>query len=114
MHEATLLWHVTLTVAGDDQETSAVHEALVRLQSERPFMHSLRYSEGRAEIRYWEEGEDMLDAASLALRMWSEHRVSAALPNWKVVGLEVVERETFQSRNIDTRFAPADVKPRRF
>ena len=34
----------------------------------------------------------MLDVASLALRLWNEHRESAGLPRWEVVGLEVVER----------------------
>jgi hypothetical protein len=34
----------------------------------------------------------MLDVASLALRLWTEHRESAGLPSWEVVGLEVVEK----------------------
>lgn len=114
MDDAMLLWHVTLTVAGEPQDPSSVHQALVRLQAERPFMHSLRYDEERAEICYWDEGEDMLDAASLALRIWSEHRLSAGLPDWKVVGLEVVERDTFQSRLLTVPVAGADAQPRPF
>ena len=45
-----------------------------------------------------EEGEEMIDAASLALRMWNEHRLTAALPPWRVVGLEVIDRDTYQAR----------------
>ena len=52
---------------------------LDRLQHERPFLHSLRYDDDRAELSYWEEGEEMVDAASLALRLWNEHRESAEL-----------------------------------
>ncbi len=92
------LWHVTVTVAGDGHDPEVVREAMTRLLDERPFLHALRFSGDRAEIRYWEEAPDMLDAASLALRLWDEHRESAALPCWEVVGLEVVEREAFQRR----------------
>jgi hypothetical protein len=92
------LWHVTVTVAGAPHEPDVVRAAMVRLSEERPFLHALRYSGARAEIRYWEEANDMLDAASLALRVWSEHRETAGLPRWEVVGLEVLEREAFQRR----------------
>ena len=108
------LWHVTVTVAGDRQPLSTVHSALRRLQRERPFLHSLRYDENRAEVAYWEEGEEMVDAASLALRLWNEHRDSADLPRWVVVGLEVVEQQTYQSRQLVTPLARADATPRRF
>ena len=56
----------------------------------------------------------MVDAASLALRLWNEHRESAELPPWKVVGLEVIEQETYQSRHVVTPLARADAAPRRF
>lgn len=108
----TLLWHVTVTVGGPPQDFSETHAALLRLRTERPFVHSLRYDETRAEIMYWEEGDTMLDAASLALRMWSEHRDSAQLPDWTVLGLEVVERETFQLRGSSPPLAFSDVVPR--
>jgi hypothetical protein len=108
------LWHVTVTVAGEPKPLTDTHEALTRLQRERPFLSSLRYDEARAEISYWEEGEEMVDAASLALRLWNEHRVSADLPAWKVVGLEVVEQETYQARHLVTPLAQAETIPRRF
>ena len=108
------LWHVTVTVAGEPQSLTDVHQALDRLRHERPFLLSTRYDEDRAELSYWEEGEEMVDAASLALRLWNEHRESAELPPWKVVGLEVIEQETYQSRHVVTPLARADSAPRRF
>jgi len=92
------LWHVTLTVSGRVHDGDSVRSALQRLSDERPFMHSLRYRPSRAELQYWEEAEGMLDAASLALRLWSEHRDSCGLPEWEVVGLEVLERDTLHQR----------------
>jgi hypothetical protein len=105
---------VTVTVSGDPQPVSNVHDALSRLQHQQPFLHSIRYDEDKAEIAYWEEGEEMVDAASLALRLWNEHRGSAELPPWKVVGLEVVEQETYQSRPLSSPLSQADTTPRRF
>ena len=80
LSEPFRLWHVTVTVAGDDVEPLIVRNALRRLNDQRPFLHSLKYSGGRAEIQYWEEAESLLDASSLALRVWNEHRASAGLP----------------------------------
>jgi hypothetical protein len=112
--DSSRLWHVTVTVAGVVFPLTELHDALQRLQSERPFIHSLRYDADRVELSYWEEGEEMIDAASLALRLWNEHRLSAGLPPWKVVGLEVIDRETYQARNVATPVAHVDAVPRRF
>ncbi|MBA2697307.1 MAG: hypothetical protein H0U61_00855 [Nocardioidaceae bacterium] len=114
MEQPVHLWHVIVTVGGETQCSSKLHDALRALQAERPFIHSVRYDEGRAELQYWEEAEEMVDAASLALRLWNEHRDSAGLPAWKVVGLEVVEQETWQSRHVITPLSQANVTPRRF
>ena len=95
------LWHVSLTVAGDGVEPLIVRNALRRLSEQRPFLHSLKFASDRAEIQYWEEAESLLDAASLALRVWNEYRDSAGLPRWEVVGLEVLERQVFQGRSRD-------------
>jgi len=108
------LWHVTVTVCGDPHSVSTTHAALSRLQSERPFLDSLRYDERRAELSYWEEAATMVDAASLALRLWDEHRHSAGLPAWKVCGLEVLERDVYQSRQVAAPLGPVDAVPRRF
>jgi hypothetical protein len=99
--EQIRLWHVTVTVSGDDVEPLVVRGALRRLSEQRPFLHSLKYASSRAEIQYWEEAETLLDASSLALRVWNEHRESAGLPRWEVVGLEVLERSVYLSRGME-------------
>ena len=113
LSEGNRLWHVTVTVAGDQMEPLIVRQALSRLAAQRPFLHSLKFARERAEIRYWEEAECLLDAASLALRVWNEHRESAGLPRWEVVGLEVLERPVFLSRDTDYHVIAAmrDVTP---
>jgi hypothetical protein len=93
------LYHVTLTIGGDEIEPSDVLDALKRLADEQPFLLSGRYAGGRAEVRYWEEAGDCGDAAALALRLWGEHRTSAGLPPWSVVGLEVVDESVYRERN---------------
>jgi hypothetical protein len=109
------LWHITITVGGVAHPLGDTHAALGRLQSERPFLDSLRYDENRAELSYWEEGATMVDAASLALRLWNEHRESARLPPWSVVGLEVLERDVYQGRQQAVgALVAVDAAPRRF
>ncbi len=92
---------MTVTVAGDEVEPLIVRNALRRLNEQRPFLHSLKYAGHRAELQYWEEADTLLDASSLALRVWNEHRESAGLPRWEVVGLEVLERTIFLSRGME-------------
>jgi hypothetical protein len=96
------MWHVTLTVGGDPVEADLIRGGLERLTHEQPFLLSARYAPDRAEVRYWEEARDVDDAASLALRLWGEHRLTAGLPSWRVTGLEVVDRATFQRRAMDS------------
>ena len=71
------MWHVTLTVVGDEVDPAEVRAALERLTHEQPFLLSARYAADRAE-----------------------------LPAWRVAGLEVVDRATFQRRARDSP-APA-------
>ncbi|MGH3496654.1 MAG: hypothetical protein ACRDP1_04225 [Nocardioidaceae bacterium] len=92
------MWHVTLTLSGTPHSAPTVRAAMERLAEQHAFLHSLRYGRDRAEISYWEQADEMLDAAAMAMRVWNEHRDSAGLPKWEVVGLEVLERETFQAR----------------
>jgi len=92
------LWHVTLTVAGEPVEPMLVRAALSRLRDERPFIDTLEFTGTSAELQYWDEGAAMLDVASLALRLWAEHRESAGLPCWQIVGLEVVEKSIRENR----------------
>ena len=91
-------WHVTVTVAGDPVEPLLMRSALLRFSEERPFLESMRFTSSGAEIKFWDEAELMIDVASLALRLWNEHRDSAGLPRWEVVGLEVVERAIHRNR----------------
>ena len=92
------LWHVTVTYAGADVPVERLRPALERLTRESPFLASARYAANRVELRYWDEAEDVDDAAAMALRLWNDHRDSAGLPEWRVVGLEVLDRETLLSR----------------
>jgi hypothetical protein len=96
------MWHVTLTVAGAPVDAAVIRAGLERLAQERPFLLSARYATDHAEVAYWEEARDVDDAAALALRLWGEHRGSSELPPWKVAGLEVVDRATFQRRATTT------------
>ena len=100
--EPIAMWHVTLTVSGAAVASGDIKAALERLAHERPFLLTARYAEDRAELRYWEEARELEDAAALALRLWGEHRASADLPAWRVSGLEVVDRTTFQVRAMDS------------
>jgi hypothetical protein len=69
-----------------------------RLNEERPFLDSVTSTGDTVEIQFWDEGENMLDVASLAMRLWNEHRDSARLPKWEVVGLEIVEKHLRERR----------------
>ena len=91
-------WHVTLTLSGVPVEPLLARAAMQRLAEERPFLDAVSATADTAEIQFWDEGESMLDVASLAMRLWFEHRESASLPDWEVVGLEVVEKDLHDRR----------------
>lgn len=92
------LWHVTLSVSGEEAPLKEVRRGLEQLAHDHPFLLTSRYAGDHAEIRYWEEARDLHDAAAVALRLWGEHRQSAKLPPWEIVGLEVIDRETYHQR----------------
>lgn len=96
--EQPALWFVTVTVSGPRLPPGVVRDGLRRLSEERPFLVSAGYAGTRAEVRYWDESMDVEGAVVQALRMWSDHEQSAGLPPWRVVGLEVVDRETARRR----------------
>ncbi|WP_432487818.1 hypothetical protein [Kineococcus sp. SYSU DK018] len=106
------LWSVTLTLAGQPVDVGQLRPALDRLVGEHPFLSSIRYSDTRAEVRYWDEARDVDDAAAMAVRLWPEHRASAGLPAWDVVGVEVVDRATVEHRAAQRQRGPLRV-PRR-
>ena len=98
-------WHVTLTLAGDPVEPLIVRAAMQRLSEQHQFLDSVSSKSDSAEIQFWDEGETMLDVASLAMRVWNEHRESANLPRWEVVGLEVLEKNVRDSRSVPAQRA---------
>ena len=104
------LWHVTLSVSGKESPLPEVRRALEQLAHDHPFFLTSRYAVDHAEIRYWEEARDLHDAAAVALRLWGEHRQTAKLPPWEIVGLEVIDRETYHLR-IAEGFGPAPATP---
>lgn len=108
--EAPRLWHVTLSVSGGEAPLKEVRRALEQLAHDHPFLLTSRYANDHAEIRYWEEARDLHDAAAVALRLWGEHRQTAGLPPWEIVGLEVIDRETYQQR-VAEGYGPAPATP---
>ncbi|MBB1243342.1 hypothetical protein GL263_07160 [Streptomyces durbertensis] len=96
--QTSRLWHVTLSVAGVEVPLADVRRSLEQLAHDHPFLLTSRYANDHAEIRYWEEARDLHDAAAVALRLWGEHRATAKLPPWEIVGLEVIGRETYHQR----------------
>ncbi|MFH9548718.1 hypothetical protein ACIBAH_04415 [Streptomyces sp. NPDC051445] len=104
------LWHVTLSVSGEEAPLKEVRRALEQLAHDHPFLLTSRYAGDHAEIRYWEEARDLHDAAAVALRLWGEHRQTAGLPPWEIVGLEVIDRQTYHQR-IAEGYGPAPATP---
>ncbi|MFI1022980.1 hypothetical protein [Streptomyces olivaceus] len=104
------LWHVTLSVSGARAPLTEVRRALEQLAHDHPFLLTSRYADDHAEIRYWEEARDLHDAAAVALRLWGEHRQTAGLPPWEIVGLEVIDRATYHQR-IAAGYGPAPATP---
>ncbi|MFC4503276.1 MULTISPECIES: hypothetical protein [Streptomyces] len=104
------LWHVTLSVSGEKAPLGEVRRALEQLAHDHPFLLTSRYAPDHAEIRYWEEARDLHDAAAVALRLWGEHRQTAGLPPWEIVGLEVIDRQTYHQR-IAEGYGPAPATP---
>lgn len=104
------LWHVTLSVSGAEAPLPEIRRALERLAHDHPFLLTSRYAADHAEIRYWEQARDLHDAAAIALRLWGEHRSTANLPPWEIVGLEVIDRQTYHHR-IAEGYGPAPATP---
>ncbi|MEU2870741.1 hypothetical protein ABZ769_16285 [Streptomyces olivoreticuli] len=108
--EVSRLWHITLSVSGAEAPLAEVRRGLEQLAHDHPFLLTSRYANDHAEIRYWEEARDLHDAAAVALRLWGEHRSSARLPPWEIVGLEVIDRGTYHQR-IAEGYGPLPATP---
>ncbi|QNP63269.1 hypothetical protein [Streptomyces genisteinicus] len=104
------LWHITLSVSGPEAPLKEVRRGLEQLAHDHPFLLTSRYANDHAEIRYWEEARDLHDAAAVALRLWGEHRSTARLPPWEIVGLEVVDRQTYHLR-VAEGYGPPPASP---
>ncbi|MQS36492.1 hypothetical protein FFZ77_12995 [Streptomyces katsurahamanus] len=104
------LWHITLSVSGAEAPIKEVRRGLEQLANDHPFLLTSRYANDHAEIRYWEEARDLHDAAAVALRLWGEHRSTAKLPPWEIVGLEVIDRQTYHLR-IAEGYGPPPASP---
>ncbi|WP_327297633.1 MULTISPECIES: hypothetical protein [unclassified Streptomyces] len=104
------LWHITLSVSGRPAPLKEVRRGLEQLAHDHPFLLTSRYADDHAEIRYWEEARDLHDAAAVALRLWGEHRSTSQLPPWEIVGLEVIDRETYHLR-IAEGYGPPPAAP---
>ena len=92
------LWHVVLSVAGPATPLTDLKRGLEQLAHDHTPFLTARYAADHGEIRYWEQAEDLQDAAAMALRLWGEHKATAQLPPWEIVGLEVVDRPTYHKR----------------
>jgi hypothetical protein len=108
--EGPRLWHITLSVSGADAPLTEVRRGLEQLAHDHPFLLTSRYAVDHAEIRYWEEARDLHDAAAVALRLWGEHRQTSQLPPWEIVGLEVIDRQTYHHR-IAEGYGPLPATP---
>lgn len=93
------LWRVCVSVSGIPVAIAQIRDGLEALAHHHPFLLEARYAADRAEIRYWEEGPDAMSVAALAGAVWDAHRGAAGLPDWRVVGIEVVDRETVHERD---------------
>ncbi len=93
-----LMWHVTLTVAGEPVAESVIRSGLERLAHDHPFLLAGRFATDRAEIRYWDEAPNAASVSALALTLWDEHAPTSDLPAWHVVAIEIVDRDTFHRR----------------
>ncbi|GAA3009638.1 hypothetical protein GCM10020229_21590 [Kitasatospora albolonga] len=92
------LWHIVLSVAGRVTPLAELRAGLEKLAHDHSFFLTARYAADHAEIRYWEQARDLHDAAAIALRLWGEHKSTANLPPWEIVGLEVIDRPTYHKR----------------
>ena len=104
------LWHVVLSVAGRATPLTELKRGLEQLAHDHTPFLTARYAVDHGEIRYWEQAEDLQDAAAMALRLWGEHKASAQLPPWEIVGLEVVDRSTYHKR-IAEGYGPPPAAP---
>jgi hypothetical protein len=112
---AGTLWHITLILSGDPEPLSQVGPAVRRLCDLDPGNMGARYRSDRAEVQFWDEGGDIGQVALAASRLWRTSRADTGLPDWSLVGMQVMERGRLRERRAATisLFEPGSVGPLR-
>jgi hypothetical protein len=88
------MWFVKVTLGGDSLDPEMLRITLEKLALERPFVVSVRYDGGRAEVRYWDEADAADAVARQAVSLWADDEVIEQLPGWSFLDLEVCDRPT--------------------
>jgi len=95
---SSTMWHVTVTLAGEPVPPERIRLGIEYLAVVHPLLLSGRFAGTRVELRYWDEGSAPASVLASALQLWEQHREIGDLPPWTVVGVEVLDQETFRSR----------------
>lgn len=95
-----VLWHVTLTLAGEATPPQRLHDNLQALCDLDPCNMAARYQPDAVELHFWDEGTDVAEVAHAALSLWGESRAELSLPSWSLVGLEILDRARLQERQL--------------
>ncbi|MCB0919083.1 MAG: hypothetical protein KDC39_11015 [Actinobacteria bacterium] len=98
VHVPGAMWHVTLTLTGPPVSSARLADSLSQLAEFHPFGLSARYAIDVIELRYWDEGHDCRTVTDNAIEMWNKNRDEVRLPDWPIVGVEVLDRATFRRR----------------
>lgn len=93
---AAPLWHVTLLVAGPPAPEQQLAQGLRELCARDPGNLAARYRADQVELQFWDEGRDLQQVAAAATALWREGRADAGLPDWSLVGLEVLDRQRWR------------------
>ncbi len=101
------LWHVTVQLCGEPAPTEQLGPALQSLCDRDPMNMAARYAADRAELQFWDEGPELGPVAVEAARLWQSSRADMGLPDWSLVGLEVLEQGPWRQQ---WRASP-DVRP---
>lgn len=101
------LWHITILLAGDPIPLDALGRGLRRLCDLDPANMAARYRAGAVELQFWDEGSDLETVALAAAQLWRSSRQGAGLPDWSLVGLQVLERARWRERRLTLPLAMA-------
>jgi len=95
---ASPLWHITLLAAGPPAPEQQLAQGLRELCALDPGNMAARYRANQVELQFWDEGPDLQRVAASATVLWREGRAEAGLPDWSLVGLEVLDRQRWGER----------------